>query len=141
MRRDRAFTAWQILRQFEYAEMEFILGRLGPHQRKRGTRELVPDREIFRHHREPPELKHVAAGFGHASDLLPGDLGVHGPLFLVRKPADSIGRRAMYSSLSAVSLERTLAQLHLEHVELYGKHRQCQPQVVQLFNPRLIPVV
>ena len=40
---------------------------------ERGSRILLPDGNIFRSNRQPAKFEHVAAWFGHHSDLRPGD--------------------------------------------------------------------
>jgi hypothetical protein len=72
----RAVLPLGIIGQFERAEAEIVLG-LGCRrfvERERGQRELLPHRKLGRGNRQPAELEHVAARFGHASDLGPIDL-------------------------------------------------------------------
>jgi hypothetical protein len=66
----------EIIPQFEGAEAKLASGvrrRRRPDQRKRRIRELLPDRQIFRRNREPPEPEHVSARLGHSARLLPCD--------------------------------------------------------------------
>ena len=76
---DFTFLERMIFPQLERAEVKFLVfvgggygGRLD--QREHRVRELLPDRNILRHDRQPAEPEHVAAGRGDVADLLPADL-------------------------------------------------------------------
>src|SRR6266849_3695292 len=66
-------TELEIFPQFEGAQPKLLSVRCRPDQRKRRIRELLPDRQIFRRNREPPEPEHVPARLGHSAHLLPSD--------------------------------------------------------------------
>src|SRR5450631_2209996 len=132
-------TDREIFPQFEGAEPKLVSGvrRRRPDQRKRGIRELLPDRQIFRRNREPPEPEHVSARLGHSARLLPCDF-IDQSFFPseirngVRRPSRDSSRRA--------GPERLLARAQLEGVELQGKRRQRQPQIIEFFGSRLVAI-
>jgi hypothetical protein len=59
----------------ERAQVKFIFGfgrnRFQQHECR--VRILLPNGEVFCRYRKPSKPKHVAAWFGHSSDLGPGD--------------------------------------------------------------------
>jgi hypothetical protein len=73
-----------LIRQFKCAEMKF-LGHVCCHDRicdwdrrcfdecENRIRELLPDSQIVRRNREPPEPEHVTSRLGYVSHLLPGN--------------------------------------------------------------------
>ena len=73
-------------RQFECTEMKFFhqvtvyrvtvyrCRRRRFDERKYGIREPLPDSEIIRRNREPPEPEHVTSRLGYMADLVPIDL-------------------------------------------------------------------
>jgi hypothetical protein len=109
-------------------------------EHKRRIRELIPDSKIFRRNSEPSESEHVSARFGHQSHLLPGNFIDHQSLVPLLKPPTAICRRDGDPRLYG-GAERSFTQAHFEGIELQGERRQCQPQIVQFFSPRLIPAI
>jgi hypothetical protein len=74
-------TKCGFIRQLERTEMKFfrrvIVYRCDCRrfdERKQGMREFLPDGEIIRCDREPPEPEHIASRLGYVSDLMPSDL-------------------------------------------------------------------
>src|SRR6266700_1697200 len=112
-------TKREIFPQFECAQTIFLDFGRRPDQRKRRVRKLLPDSNIFRRNREPPEPEHVSARFGYSPDLSPCDL--------------LDGRRAW--------TVRDPARAHFEGVKLQSERRQRQLQIIQFFGARVVPVV
>src|ERR1700761_7530444 len=97
------FTQCGFFRQSECTEMKFLCRvRVGRYhwrsfdQCKCRVRELLPDRQIIRRNREPPEPEYVPSRLGYMSHLLPGD-------FIDRHSFCPSERRSRHRSAGQVS--------------------------------------